>query len=89
MNDHAIQTDEQLHDKLNQMNNKLKHALQTIKDKIHRLVIEQPELFANIHEDTSERLDHLIVTVGKQMMRINTLKNDYDQSQIEINQLRR
>ncbi|CAF4202712.1 unnamed protein product, partial [Rotaria sordida] len=71
------QTDDQQHDKLTQINMKLKRILQTFKDKIHRIVIEKPELFINISEDTSERLDHLISTIGHQATQINLLQTDH------------
>ncbi|CAF3336486.1 unnamed protein product [Rotaria sp. Silwood1] len=81
------QTDEQLQDKTIQINNKLKRALQNIKDRIHQIVIEQPELFTHINDDTIERLDHLIFTIRNQFTQINNLQNVYDQAQHEINQL--
>ncbi|CAF4514139.1 unnamed protein product, partial [Rotaria sp. Silwood2] len=81
------QTDEQLQDKTLQINNKLKRALQTIKDRIHQIVIEQPDLFSHINDDTIERLDHLISTIRNQFTQIHNLQNSYDQAQYEINQL--
>ncbi|CAF4111061.1 unnamed protein product, partial [Rotaria sordida] len=81
------QTDEQLQDKTIQINNKLKRALQTIKDRIYQIVIEQPELFSHINDDTIERLDHLISTIRNQFIQINNLQNSYDEAQHEINQL--
>ncbi|CAF3345337.1 unnamed protein product [Rotaria sp. Silwood1] len=75
--DNECQTDDQQHDKLTQINIKLKRVLQTFKDKIHRIVVERPELFINISEDTSERLDHLISTVEYQATQINRLQTDH------------
>ena len=45
------------------MNNKLKRALQGLKDKIQRAVTENPDLFNGIGDETNERLDHLITTI--------------------------
>ncbi|CAF4732143.1 unnamed protein product, partial [Rotaria sp. Silwood2] len=75
--DNQCQTDDQQHDKLTQINIKLKRVLQTFKDKIHRIVTERPELFINISEDTSDRLDHLISTVQHQATQINLLQTDH------------
>ena len=83
------QTDEQPQDKLVQVNNKLKRALQHIKDKIHQAIIERPELFGDISDDTIERLDHLISMIGNQAEQIDSLQNERDQAQQEINQLQR
>ncbi|CAF5152717.1 unnamed protein product, partial [Rotaria magnacalcarata] len=87
--DNETQTDQQTQDKLSQINDKLKRALQTIKDRIHQIVIEQPELFSNTNHDTLERLDHLIIIIRNQAMQINDLQNSYDQAQDEINQMQR
>ena len=87
--DNETQTDEQPHDKLTQVNNKLKRALQTIKDRIHQAVIDRPELFSDTGDDTIERLDHLISTIGNQATQIDNLQNEHDHAQHEINQLQR
>ncbi len=87
--DNETQTDEQSQDKLTQVNNKLKRTLQTIKDKIHQAVIEQPQLFTDIGDDTIERLDHLISIVGNQVRQIDDLQNERDHAQHQINQLQR
>jgi chromosome segregation ATPase len=79
--DNESQTDDQQHDKLVQMNNKLKRALQMLKDKIHRLVTERPELFVNIGEETTERLDHLISTVEHQATQIDLLQTERNELQ--------
>ena len=74
--DSETQTVEQTQDKLAQVNSKLKRALQTIKDKIHRVVLDRPDLFLNSQEDTIERLDHLIVALENQASEIDRLKAD-------------
>ncbi|CAF3384269.1 unnamed protein product, partial [Rotaria socialis] len=61
-------------DKLGKVNTKLKRALQTFKDKIHRLVTERPELFTDVGEETTERFDHLITTVEHQATHIDLLQ---------------
>ncbi|CAF4043397.1 unnamed protein product, partial [Rotaria sordida] len=81
------QTDDQQHDKLIQVNNKLKRALQTIKEKIHQVVIARPELFQDLTDDTIERLNHLISTIEHQTAQINSLQTEYDDKQNEINEL--
>jgi uncharacterized phage infection (PIP) family protein YhgE len=73
--DNETQTDDQQHDKLVQTNNKLKRALQTIKDKIHRIAGERPELFPQMSDDTIERLDQLISAVENQTKQIEILQN--------------
>ena len=73
------QTEDREHEKLTQMNTKLKRALQGLKDKIHRLVSERPDLFAGIGDETSERLDHLISTVENQSIRLDSLRTEYNQ----------
>jgi methyl-accepting chemotaxis protein len=78
--DNESQTDDHQHEKLVQMNNKLKRALQTFKDKIHRVVNERPDLFDGIGEETSERLDHLISTVENQATKVNKLQAVLDQA---------
>jgi hypothetical protein len=87
--DNETQTDEQSHDKLTQVNNKLKRVLQTIKDKIHQAVIEQPQLFTDIGDETIERLDHLISTIENQAIQIDILQNERDHAQHEMIQLQR
>ncbi len=75
------------------MNTKLKRFLQTFKEKIHRLVTERPDLFANIGEETSERLDHLISTVERQAAQMDSLqteRNEIEQQlRSEINELQK
>jgi hypothetical protein len=76
--DNETQTDDQAQDKLAQVNNKLKRALQTIKEKIHQAVIDRPELFPDINDDTIERLEHLISAIENQAIQIEILHNDRD-----------
>jgi hypothetical protein len=91
--DNDSQTDDRQHEKLLQVNNRLKRALQSFKDKIHRVVIERPDLFDGTGEETSERLDHLISTVENQATQINVLQAERDQTekqlQNEIKQLQK
>jgi len=91
--DNESQTDNRQYEKLVQVNNKLKRALQTFKEKIHRAVDERPDLFHGIGEDTSERLDHLISTVENQATEINVLQVERaqveEQLQDQIKQLQR
>jgi len=82
--DNESQTDDQQYDKIIQINNKLKRALQSLKDKINRLVTERPDLFVNIGEDTSERLDYLISTVEHQATQIDILQTERDQSEEQL-----
>ena len=74
--DNETQTDEQSQDRHAQVNNKLKRALQTIKDRIHQAVAERPEIFSETSDDTIERLDHLISTIGHQATQIDILQNE-------------
>jgi len=87
--DNETQTDDQQHDKLVQNNNKLKRALQTIKDKIHRIAGERPELFPQTSDDTIERLDQLISAVENQTKQIEILQNisSFEGYQKQIDQL--
>ncbi|CAF4418150.1 unnamed protein product, partial [Adineta steineri] len=78
--DNETQTDEQQKDKLAQINNKLKRALQNIKEKIQRIVNEKPELFINSSDDTVERLDNLLSA-------IEILQNERDHALQKIDQL--
>ncbi|CAF1401674.1 unnamed protein product, partial [Adineta steineri] len=77
--DNESQTDELQEGKLAQVNKKLKRSLQGIKDKIHRVVNEKPDLFDGVSEDTTERLEHLISTVDNQAAYINVLQTERDQ----------
>jgi predicted nuclease with TOPRIM domain len=75
------------------MNTKLKRALQTLKEKINRIVTERPDLFTNIGEETNERLDHLISTVEHQATKIDALQAEHsgveEQLRNEIRELQR
>jgi predicted nucleic acid-binding Zn-ribbon protein len=84
--DHETQTDEQQQDKSVQINNKLKRALQTIKEKVHRIVTEKPELFPQMSDDTIERIEQLVSTVGNQAEQIEILQNERDQFQQNLSE---
>ncbi len=81
--DHESQTDDRQHEKLLQLNNKLKRALQSVKEKIHRVVAERPDLFDDVGEDTIERLDRLIATVENQAAQVNVLQTERNQADEE------
>ncbi|UJR13672.1 hypothetical protein I4U23_000684, partial [Adineta vaga] len=85
--ENETQTDDRQHEKLIQVNNKMKRALQGIKDKIHRLVSERPDLFDGVAEETSERLDHLIVTVDNQATEIDILRAQHEQLQNDMKEM--
>lgn len=72
--DQETQTEELTQDKLSQVNNKLRRALQTIKEKVHQAAIEHPKMFIGAGDDTLERLNHLISAVGHQAMQIEALQ---------------
>ncbi|CAF1516859.1 unnamed protein product, partial [Rotaria sordida] len=78
------QTDDRQHEKLLQINNKLKRIIQTFKEKIHRLVIEKPNLFDGISEETNERLDHLISIVENQTIQIDLIQNERDELEKQL-----
>ncbi len=82
--DNEKQTGDQQHDKLVKVNNKLKRVLQTFKDKIHRVVTERPDLFVNVGEETSERLDHLISTVEHLATQIDLLQSEHNESEEQL-----
>jgi len=82
--DNEKQIGDQQNDKLVKVNNKLKRVLQTFKDKIHRIVTERPDLFVNVGEETSERLDHLISTVEHQAIQIDLLQSEHNGSEEQL-----
>jgi len=84
--DNETQTDDQQKDKFVQINNKLKRALQTIKEKINRIVTEKPELFPQSTDDTIERLDQLISAVENQTKHIEISQNGHDYAEQEIDE---
>ncbi|CAF0830686.1 unnamed protein product [Adineta ricciae] len=84
MKDTEVQIDDGQQEKLTQMNTKLKRALQGLKDKIHRLVSEKPDLFDGIGEDTNERLDHLITTIENQAAKINLLRTEHAETEVQL-----
>ncbi len=84
MTDNDKQTTDQQNDKLLKISNKLKRVLQTFKEKIHRVVTERPDLFADIGEETTERLDRLISTVEHQATQIDILRAEREQSEEQL-----
>ena len=80
-------------DKLVKVNNKLKRVVHTFKEKIQQVVTQRPELFTDVGEETSERLDHLLSTVQDQASYIAVLQTERDQIETqlrhEIQELRR
>lgn len=82
--DNESQTEDQQQDKLTQVNNKLKRVLQGFKEKLNRIATERPDLFTNVGEETSERLDHLISTVEYQAVLIGSLQSEHDQSEEQL-----
>ena len=72
-------------EKLAQVNQKMKRALQSFKDKIQRVAVDRPQLFVDVGEETSERLDHLIATVANQATQIDTLQAERDQLEQQSN----
>ena len=75
------------------MNGKLKRALQSLKEKIHRVVAERPDLFVDAGDETGERLDHLIAKVEQQATQIDVLHVERravnEQLQEQISELQR
>lgn len=74
--DGQTQTDDQQEKKSAQINEKLKRALQTIKEKVHRIVQERPECFPRQSADTIERIDQLITAVENQAKQIENLSRN-------------
>ena len=88
--DHESQTDDHQHEKIVQMNNKLKRVLQLFKEKIQRAVAERPDLFDGVGEETSERLEHLISTVANQATQIDVLHAERNQVEEQLqNEIKR
>ena len=92
-NENESQTDDYQDEKLTQVNNELKDALQTYKEKLSQVASERPDLFDGAGAQTSERLDHLISTLASQATKIDVLQAERDQiekqSQTEIKELQR
>jgi DNA-binding transcriptional regulator GbsR (MarR family) len=82
--DNECQTYDREREELVQVNNYLKHVVQTFKDKIHRVVTGRPDLFDGISEEISERLDHLISTVENQATQVNVLQTARDQVEEQL-----
>ena len=76
-------TESQL-EKLAQVNNKLKRAFQSFKDKLQRVVADRPYLFANVGEETGERLEHLIATVENQTTQIDAIQAERNQVEEQL-----
>lgn len=76
-------TESQL-EKLVQVNSKLKRALQSFKDKVQRAVADRPYLFANVGEETGERLEHLITTVENQITQIDAIEAERSQMEEQL-----
>ncbi len=91
--DNESQTQEEQDENVQQGNKKLKRALHKVKNQIDRVVMERPELFDGVSEDSSERLEHLISIVENQTTQISALETEHkqveEQLQNEIKQLQR
>ena len=75
--------------KSTQINDKLKRALQTIKEKIHRIVQQKPEWFSRSNADTIERIDQLLTAMKNQTKQIEELQGNLlekDQERIVLQQ---
>ena len=81
--DGQTQTDDQQEKKSVQINEKLKRALQTIKEKVNRIVQERPECFSRTSADTIERIDQLITAVENQAKHIEELQENLSQKDQE------
>ena len=79
-------------EKLTQMNGKMERALQSLKEKIHRVVAERPDLFVDVGDETGERLDHLIAKIEEQSAQMNSSHRNRErleeQLQREIRELK-
>ena len=82
--DDETQTEDQQNDRMSQVNTKLKRALQNLKEKIHRLVSERPDLFADVGDDTNERLDQLVSLVRHQASHIENMQAEREQSEEQL-----
>ena len=71
-------------DKQTKVAMKLKRALQTFREKINRLVTDRPDLFTNIGEETSERLDHLISTLEHQATQMELLQTERNEMEAQL-----
>jgi hypothetical protein len=91
--ENEVQTDDDEHEKLLEVNKSLKSVVEIMADKIHHAVTERPDLFAGINEETNERLDHLISTIETQAKQIDLLRAEHDQTrekyQRKINDLQK
>lgn len=68
------QTDDQGWNKQIQLNQKLKRALQMMKEKIHRMIDERIELFPQQTDETLERLEQISSLIDRQKFQMNDLE---------------
>lgn len=61
--DEETQTDDETLTKQTQINQKLKRALQTIKEKVQRFVRDRPEHFPQSTDETIERLEQIFIFI--------------------------
>jgi len=91
--ENEIQTDDNEHEKLLEVNKSLKSALEAIDDKIQHAITARLDLFGDLGENTSERLDGLISTIQNQTTQIDVLKAEHDETkekyQREMNDLQK
>lgn len=78
--ENEVQTDDDEHEKLLEVNKSLKSTIETIENKIRDVITVRSDLFRDIDEGTIERLDHLISSIQNQGTQINDLKTEYDQT---------
>ena len=81
------QTDDQQEKKSAQINEKLKRALQTIKEKVNRVVQERPDWFCRSNTDTIERIDQIITAMENQAKQIEELQGNLREKEQERNLL--
>jgi len=72
--ENQIQTDDDEHEKILDMNKSLTSTLETIKDKCQGVIMERSDLFSDIDEETSEYLDCLISSIKTQTSHIAELQ---------------
>lgn len=77
-------TDDPQNEKLVQANKKLKRALQLVKNQILGAMRDQPGIFDGIGEDSNERLNHLISTIGNQAAQIDALHVERQQVEEQL-----
>jgi DNA repair exonuclease SbcCD ATPase subunit len=91
--ENEVQTNDDEHEKLLEVNKSLKSALETIEDKIQHAITARSDPFGYIGGNPSERLDHLISTIQNQTGQIDVSRAEHsqieEQLQNEIKQLQR